>query len=220
MKQKQVVIADRSPIFRAAARCLVERERDLAVTEAATLDDLLAAPADVAVVELDLPPRGGLEAVERLTRELGTAAIVWSFAPTGEAVLAALQSGACGYLRKDVSPGDLIDGLRAALRGDAVLAPDLAVLLAASLRRRGLGERARRRAEILSLRERTVLELVAAGRTNREIAASLSISEFTVKRHVQNILRKLETPSRHAAAAFLRSLTEAGGWSAAVGEAV
>ena len=77
--------------------------------------------------------------------------------------------------------------------------------------------RARDRAAVLSLREREVLDQLAEGARNRQIASTLAISEFTVKRHVQNILQKLDVPSRAAAAAFYRSAFEIDDVSAAAG---
>lgn len=212
MRKARVVIADPSPIFRSAVRTLLVREGDFEIREAATLDELLDAveEADAAVVDLDLPPAGGTVAVRVIAGRWSAGTIVWSFEPAGETILAALAAGAWGYLSKAVAPDAFVSSLRGVLRGEAALAPELATLLVSALHRRAEADHAGERAALLSARERTVLELVAQGARNREIAAVLAISEFTVKRHVQNILQKLELPSRRAAAALLAAVREQG----------
>jgi DNA-binding NarL/FixJ family response regulator len=205
----RVLVADSVPIFRSGVRNLLAREGEFDVLEVATLHELVDAVRDdcpeIALVDLDLPPDGGIAAVERLAQRCSTHMIVWSFDPTRETVLAAIRAGASGYLHKEISPPGLVRSLRGALDGEAPLARDLASLMIDALH--GLEERAnaRERATRLSAREREVLDLVARGARNREIASALVISEFTVKRHMQNILQKLELPSRRAAAAFYQS---------------
>jgi len=117
-------------------------------------------------------------------------------------VLSAVRSGAHGFLHKEISAEGLIRALRGAAQGEAPLSRDLASLMIDALHGLDARAQARDRATILSSREREVLDLVAQGARNKQIAASLVISEFTVKRHVQNILQKLELPSRGAAATF------------------
>jgi two-component system NarL family response regulator len=134
---------------------------------------------------------------------------VWSFEPTAETVLTAIRAGAAGYLRKEIAPDGLLRALRGLLAGEAALGRDFAALLVREIQRTGERERARERAAILSTREREVLALVARGASNRDVAGELYISEFTVKRHMQNILRKLHVPSRDAAGAFYRSAFDA-----------
>ena len=100
----------------------------------------------------------------------------------------------------------LVRSLRGAARGESPLSRDLAALMIDALHAAEAEMRSRDLAGLLSVREREVLDHVARGSRNREIASSLEISEFTVKRHVQNILQKLELPSRRAAAAFYASV--------------
>ncbi len=206
MRRTRIVVADPLRIFRAGVRNLVSRESDFEVVEAGSLEELLAAVdascPDIALVDLDLPPHGGVEAVRRLAQRCSTYTIVWSFEPTRETVLAAVRSGAHGFLRKEISPEGLVRALRGVVQGEAPLSRDLASLMIDALH--GLDERARARehAGALSAREREVLALISRGARNKQIALALTISEFTVKRHVQNILKKLELPSRRAAASF------------------
>jgi len=137
--------------------------------------------------------------------------IVWSFEATREIVLAAVTAGAKGFLPKEISPAGLIRSLRGVVRGEAPLSRGLAMLMIDAVHGLEERDRVRERAVVLSAREREVLELVARGARNREIAQALSISEFTVKRHMQNILHKLDLPSRTAAGLFYRSAFESAG---------
>lgn len=209
MSRTRILVADPLRIFRAGVRNLLERERDFHVVEAGDLDEALAAAAqhvpDLALIALDLPPHGGVAAVRELAQRCSAAAIVWSLDPPAHTVLAAVRAGANGYLPKDISPADLVRSLRSVKRGEAAITADLTTALIEAIR--GLDEQAhaRGRADTLSAREREVLDLVARGARNKQIAAALTISEFTVKRHVQNILGKLGLRSRRAAASLYRT---------------
>jgi len=209
MRRTHILVADPLRIFRAGVRNLLARESDFLVVEAGTLDEMLVAIdrdcPDIALIDLELPPHGGVAAVQQLAKRCSTHTIVWSFEPSRETVLAAVRAGAHGFLHKEISPEGLVRALRGVVQGEAPLSRDLASLMIDALH--GLDERAhaRDRAGVLSSREREVLDLIAQGARNKQIAAALTISEFTVKRHVQNILQKLELPSRRAAATFYRT---------------
>ena len=206
MKCTRILVADALSIFRAGVRNLLLRESGFEVVEAGTLDGVFAMVdeecPDIALIDLELPPLGGVAAVQALARRCSTCTIVWGFEPSPDTVLSAVRSGAHGFLHKEISPEGLVRALRGAVQGEAPLARDLASLMIDALH--GLDERTRAhdRASVLSSREREVLDLVSQGAQNKQIAVALLISEFTVKRHVQNILQKLELPSRRAAAAF------------------
>jgi len=209
MRRTRILVADSLRIFRSGVCNLLARESDFEIVEAASLDDVLTAIEhdcpDIALIDLELPPSGGVAAVQRLSKRCSTHTIVWSFEPTRETVLDAVRAGAHGFLHKEISPEGLVRALRGVVQGEAPLSRDLASLMIDALH--GLDERtrARDRAGVLSSREREVLDLVAQGARNKQIASALTISEFTVKRHVQNILQKLELPSRKAAATFYRT---------------
>ena len=212
MRRTSVVVADNGPIFRSGVRHLLERESDFAVSEAETFTDLVRAieleAPDIALVDLELPPSGGVAAVARLAPKCQTQMIVWSFEASRDTVLAAVAAGATGYLHKRISPTGLIRSLRGVVRGEAPLPRDLTTLMIAAVHGLEERDRVRERAVVLSGREREVLALVSRGARNRQIAQELSISEFTVKRHMQNILHKLDLPSRRAAASFYRTAFE------------
>ena len=209
MKQTRILVADPLRIFRSGVSNLLERESGFEVLEAGSLDEVVDAVAlecpDIALLDLELPPLGGVAAVQRLARRCNTHLIVWGLEPRREVVLEAVRSGAHGFLHKEISAEGLVRALRGVVQGEAPLSRDLASLMIDALH--GLDERqhARDRIAVLSAREREVLEHVATGAQNKQIASALTISEFTAKRHVQNILQKLELPSRRAAAHFYRT---------------
>ena len=210
MTRSRLLVADALPMFRAAVRNLVTRESAFEVVEAGDLDEVRTAAAagspDIALVDLDLPPAGATEAVRALAASgRSTKTIVWSFDPDGETVLAAIRAGAAGYLDKAVSPRELVGALGGVPNGELPLDARLRSRLIEALQRLEHRGAAQLRSAALSPREREVLDLVAAGARNKQIAAALTISEYTVKRHVQNILHKLELPSRRAAASLYRS---------------
>ena len=204
MTRTRVVIADPQPMLRSGVRAALDGEQDFEIVEASNLEELVDAATrtalDIALIDLDLPPRGGIAAVRRLSEFPSLHTILWSFAPDRETVANAIRAGASGYLNKELSPGGLLRSLRGVGNGEAPLSRALGALLIEVVHGREAQERLRTRAELLSCREREVLDLVARGARNKEIAAALYISEFTVKRHVQNILEKLDVSSRRAAA--------------------
>ena len=209
MSRTKVLVADPLAIFRAGVHNLLKRESDFAVVEAADLRAVQGVVdvqcPDIALIDLDLPPAGGVAAVEWLEEHCSTHTIVWSFEPAREAVLAAVRGGASGYLRKDISPDGLVRSLRGVVRGQAPLSRDLATMMIEAIHQFKERDATRDRLSTLSSRECEVLEHVACGARNRQIASELTISEFTVKRHVQNILEKLELRSRREAGAFFRA---------------
>lgn len=222
MTRTRILIADAVPIFRAGVRNLLARESDFDVVEVSDLGELDGtmdgAPPEIALVDLELPPDGGIAAVRELAKTRSTHLIVWSFEPNRETVLEAIRAGAEGYLHKEISPHGLVRALRGVVDGEAPLSRDLASMMIGALHDSEARANARERAAVLSAREREVLDFVARGARNKEIAVALFISEFTVKRHMQNILQKLELPSRRAAAAFYWSAFGMNGAGTAVGE--
>ncbi len=209
------MVADSGPIFRAGVRHLLGRESDFEVFEAdavPVLAQTLAERApDIALIDLELPPSGGVAAVAGLAPLYETQMILWGFEAPKNSVLAAITAGAKGFLPKEISQAGLIRSLRGVVRGEAPLSRGLATVMIDAVQGLEERDRARERAAALSTREREVLALVAKGARNRQIAEGLSISEFTVKRHMQNILHKLDLPSRRAAGLFYRSAFESAG---------
>jgi DNA-binding NarL/FixJ family response regulator len=205
----RVLVADPLPILRSGVRTFIEREPKFTVREASDTEQAVnlckRGRFDVALVDFELGPAGAVEAVGAI-HEVSpeTHVVVWSFDPPPDAVIMSLRAGATGFLRKQIAPAGLVRALSAIFEGEAPLSRDLALSLVHALHALERRERARGRVAVLSAREREVLELVANGAPNRRVAEQLVISEFTVKRHMQNILQKLEVPTRHAATRFYR----------------
>jgi two-component system nitrate/nitrite response regulator NarL len=212
VKRTSIVVADSGAIFRACVRHLLGNESDFEVFEASNLAELSEAleenEPDIALVDLELPPSGGIDAIAQLAPLYETRVIVWGFDATNDLVLASVTAGAKGFLAKEISPAGFMRSLRGVVRGEAPLSRGLATLMIDAVQGLQQRDRVRERAVTLSSREREVLELVAGGARNRQIAQALSISEFTVKRHMQNILSKLDLPTRRAAGLFYRSAFE------------
>jgi DNA-binding NarL/FixJ family response regulator len=200
----RIVIADDHPVVRAGVRALLDAEDDLEVIrEAATADEavLLAGQLAPDLVLMDLQfadgPRGA-EATRRI-RALDDPphVLVLTNYDTDADILTAIEAGASGYLLKDAPPDELVAAVRAAAAGESALAPVIAGRLMA---------RMRAPLTSLSARELEVLELVAAGASNTDIAGRLHITEATVKSHLVHIFTKLDVGSRTAAVSAARAL--------------
>jgi DNA-binding NarL/FixJ family response regulator len=198
----RVLIADGARMFRTGVRNLLLRETGFEVDEAARLEDLalLGRESDIALIDLYFPPAGAGAAIEWLKAQAQTKAIVWSFDPPREVVIDSIRSGADGYLHKEITRAGLVRSLRGIAMGEAALSRDLANGLIEAVQGWSDRERNLGRVSVLSEREHEVLTLISRGARNRQIADALAISPHTVKRHVQNILEKLDVPSREDAA--------------------
>ena len=160
---------------------------------------------DVILMDLRMPGMDGVTAITELARRAVTARVlVLTTYDTDSYVLPAIEAGATGYLLKDAPRAELLRAVRAAAAGESVLSPSVSARLISRVRAPGAGP--------LSRRELEVLELVAAGSSNREAAARLFISEATVKSHLLNIYTKLGVGDRAAAVAeaFHRGLLTPG----------
>jgi DNA-binding NarL/FixJ family response regulator len=146
---------------------------------------------DVVLMDLSMPELGGVEATAQIdgAHDGAVSIVILTSFSDREQVLAALDAGASGYLLKDADPDELIRGIRAAARGESPIAPKAAreVIATRSEQRTGPD---------LSGREREVLELVAQGLPNKQIALRLSISEKTVKAHLTSIFESLGVTDR------------------------
>ncbi len=150
---------------------------------------------DVVLMDLLMPGMDGIEATRLLKERFPTVEVVALTSFVAEAkVRAALEAGAAGYLLKDAEVDELASAIRAAVRGEMHLDPAVARQLTAALRAPRVG------AVTLTPREREVLALIAEGRSNRQIATALVVSDRTARTHVSNILAKLGVVSRTQAA--------------------
>jgi DNA-binding NarL/FixJ family response regulator len=196
----RLVIVDDHPVVRDGLRGMLGTQSDFAVVgEAAggaeALTVVEATRPDVVLTDLRMPePSGGTLIRLLLERVPQTRILVLTTHDTDSDVLPAVEAGAIGYILKDAPREELFRAVRAAARGETVLSPSVAALLLARVRPQRPAPAAR-----LSAREREVLALIAQGRTNRETAAALFITEATVKTHLLHIYAKLEVPDRAAA---------------------
>lgn len=195
----KVMIVDDHPIWRdAVARDVTEAGLDVVAVAGDGEQALRIAPAarpDVAVVDLQLPGRTGVEVARELLRLLPDARVLVLSASGEHAdVLEAVKAGATGYLVKSASKEELLDAIRRVAAGDTVFTPGLAGLVLGEFRRLAAtpGSGGDEQRPQLTPREVEVLRLVAKGRSYRQIADQLVLSHRTVQNHVQNTLRKLQ----------------------------
>ncbi|WP_318207068.1 MULTISPECIES: response regulator transcription factor [unclassified Streptomyces] len=201
-KQIRVLLVDDHQVVRRGLRTFLEVQDDIEVVGEASDGAEGVARAeelrpDVVLMDVKMPGTDGIEALKRL-RELDNPArvlIVTSFTEQ-RTVVPALRAGASGYVYKDIDPDALAGAIRSVHAGHILLQPEVAgALLAQDDSHGGTG-----RGSTLTEREREVLGLIADGRSNREIARALVLSEKTVKTHVSNILMKLDLADRTQAA--------------------
>ena len=207
----RVLIVDDQALVRTGFRMILEAEEDIdvvgeaadgveAITEARRLEP------DVVLMDVRMPELDGIEATRRLLANGGagdTKVVMLTTFDMDEYVYRALEAGASGFLLKDVQPELLVAGIRAVADGDALLAPSITRRLIEEFVRSGpinasppagLGE--------LTARELEVLQLIARGLSNAEIAKELFVSETTVKTHVAHVLMKLTLRDRVQAVIF------------------
>ena len=194
----RVLLVDDHQLVRAGLQSLIESTDDLDVVGAASdgaeaidLVDQLA--PDIVLMDLSMPGVDGIEATRRIVAaHPEVQVLVLTSFSDGERVRRALDAGAVGYLRKDADPQDLLDGMRAVVRGESPLDPRAA--------RAMLQTRPAARGDDLTDREREVLELITRGMANKQIARALHISDSTVKAHVGSIFQRIGVTDRTSAA--------------------
>ncbi|MFD0686389.1 response regulator [Actinomadura fibrosa] len=201
----RVLLVDDQALIRGGFRALLEIEDDIEVVAEAANGERAVALArehrpDVALVDIQMPVMDGIEATRLIAADErlgGVHVVILTNYGLDEYVFNALRAGACGFMVKDTEPADLVQGVRVAARGDALLSP--------AITRRLIGEFVARRPEpvpaperlgALTNREREVTALVARGLSNDEIAADMVISPTTAKTHVSRAMTKLGARDR------------------------
>ena len=189
----RIVVADDHPIVRGGIVALLQSVDDIDVvgeaatgTEAVELARTLV--PDLVLMDLRMPGLTGDEATAHILREQpGIRIIILTTYETDDAILSAIEAGASGYLLKAAPQDEIVAGIRSVARGEVAIAPAIAALLV---------QRLKQPAVSLSPRETEVLTLVAAGHSNPSIAASLFLSEATIKTHLVHAFEKLGVSDR------------------------
>jgi DNA-binding NarL/FixJ family response regulator len=206
----KVLLADDQAMIRAGLRMILEAEPDIEIVGEAedgqrAIDSVLRLKPEVVLMDIQMPKMDGLEATRQILAmkdKVSCRILILTTFERDEYIFEALRLGACGYLLKNAPPEDLISAIRIIARGDALLSP--------SVTRRIIEEYAKRPVKIsyteelkdLTEREIEVLQLIARGQSNSEIASNLVVSEATVKTHVSNLLSKLNLRDRAQAVVF------------------
>lgn len=193
----RLILVDDHPVVRHGIRGMLEAEPDLTVVGEASSGPAGVALAaelrpDIVLMDLRMPGGDGVEATARIVATVpGVRVMVLTTYESDRDILRAIEAGAGGYLLKDASPAELAEGVRAAARGETVLAPSVASTLVRQVRSPA--------PPALSAREAEVLRLVARGLTNADIGRELFIAEATVKTHLLRAFAKLDVADRTAA---------------------
>ncbi|TDD11277.1 response regulator [Nonomuraea diastatica] len=206
----KVLLADDHELVRVGFKLMLDAQPDMGVVGEAgdgarAVDLCRRLRPDVVLMDLHMPGLDGVRATELITSELPEVRVLaLSTFDLDENVVAALRAGAGGFLPKDVSPEELIEGVRVVHRGESAVAPRLLTRLIGTFVRAAGGQHAGPRrldpvpAEVAGLteREREILVLIARGRSNTEIATALAVSPSTVKNHVTNLFAKIGVRDR------------------------
>jgi two-component system, NarL family, response regulator DevR len=204
-----VFLLDDHEIVRRGLQDLLEMEDDLTVVgEAGTADEALrripAVAPDVAVLDIRLPDGDGIEVCREIrSRHPEVRCLILTSFADDEAMMSAVMAGASGYVLKQVKGSDLVEGVRRVARGESLLDPDTTRRMVERLESEPDDELAG-----LTKQERRLLDLIAEGLTNRQIAERMFLAEKTIKNYVSNLLTKLEMSRRSEAAAYAARLAE------------
>ena len=201
----RILIVDDHAIVRKGIRALLSTERDIqvigeagdgaeAVIQAQTLRP------DVILMDLVMPKTDGIEATKQITaQQPGARILVLTSFAADDKVFPAIKAGALGYLLKDTKPEDLVQAIHQVYRGEPSLEPSIARKVLTEL---STPQQKPLSPDPLTERELDILRLIAQGRSNKEIAEELVITEMTVRTHVSNVLGKLHLASRTQAALY------------------
>jgi DNA-binding NarL/FixJ family response regulator len=211
----KMLLVDDHPFFRVGMRNILEKETDFIIVGEAddsrsAVDAASELSPDIILMDLSLPAPGGLETTQRIKRELpSTGIIILAVEEDEDALFDAIRSGAAAFILKDVGPDDLVTIIRRVYAGeylinDKVFAkPAVASRVLKEFRELAVyGQEATPIFAPLSPREVEILDNIAQGMTNKQVAWALSISEQTVKNHMSSILRKLAVNDRTQAVVY------------------
>ena len=201
----RILIVDDHDIVRKGLAMLVSRQKDLTVvaeagTVAEAVEKARETVPDVVVMDIRLPDGTGIEACREIRDENSDVKVLMLTSYSDEeAVMGSIMAGASGYLLKEIRSQEIVDAIRSVGFGQSLLDPSVTASVLERVRR---GKEEDVLAQLTD-QEKKILDLIAAGQTNREIAGQINLSDKIVKNYVSNILGKLEVSRRSQAAAFL-----------------
>ncbi len=211
----RLLVVDDHEVVRQGLVALLDRRQGFEVvaeagTAAEAVEQARRYEPDIVVMDVRLPDGSGVEACREIRAERSaTRVVMLTSYPDEEAVLSAIVAGASGYLLKQVRARDLVAALEAVGRGESLLDPAVTEKVLERVRRIATGAAADDLAA-LTTQEQKILLLVAEGKTNKEIAAEVFLSDKTVKNYVSSILSKLNLERRAQAAAYMAKLRGTG----------
>jgi DNA-binding NarL/FixJ family response regulator len=214
-ERTRILIVDNHALFRVGIGNILERESDFEVVGEAddsrsAVDRALETSPDIILMDLSLPAPGGIETTQRIKRELpSTGIIVLAASEDEDALFDAIKAGAAAFILKDVGPDDLVTIIRRVVTGEYLIndkvfsKPAVASRVLKEFRELAVyGQEAAPIFAPLSPREVEILDNIAQGMTNQQVAYALSFSEQTVKNHMSSILRKLSVNDRTQAVVY------------------
>jgi two-component system response regulator NreC len=201
VKQIRILLADDHTVMRRGLRLLLESQPEFSVVAEASdgrqaVQQAEATMPDVAVMDIAMPNLSGIEAAQRIaTAQPNTAIVILSMHSDEGYVLRALKVGAKGYLLKDSAEGDLIEAIKAVHEGKTFFSPEISKMLVEDYVREIRTRGAEDTYDLLTSREREILQLLAERKSNKEIALALNISVYTIETHRRNLHEKLNLHS-------------------------
>ena len=201
----RLMIVDDHDIVREGLRALIQKRTEFglvaeASSVASAIEEARKSQPDIIIMDVRMPDGSGIEACREIrANQPETKVLMLTSYADDEAVLAAIMAGASGYLLKQTRSQDLVDALERVARGESLLDPGVTSQILERLRSGSKDDEL----SLLSEQERKILDLIADGKTNKEIAAEVFLSDKTVKNYVSSILSKLNLRRRSEAAAFI-----------------
>ncbi len=198
----RVLLVDDHTLFRSGIKSLLQRNEDFDVVGEAGdgLEGIKRARSlqpDIVLLDLHMPGVSGLEAVKVMAEEIPEVHVLMlTVSEDAQDLMDALRAGASGYLLKNIETDTLVDAIRRAAQGESIISPQMTAKLIQGVRNQPRPAPTEIARDRFSPRERDILECLAQGESNKEIARKLDLAESTVKIHVQNIFKKLGMSSR------------------------